>query len=139
MSVDEHQSGFVVFWARAMMEHTLALQKRSSLSTTDFCMELPDYIRNYFRFVATKLLQVTDLPGALAVCGILDKVDTQLPPLLSPLGRYLAKMLKDPAGDHAAVKQEMTLSTQSEVWRSALYRSTSDLLRREHTTNLLRI
>ena len=55
-------------------------------SVVSFCDTLSPYIIQYFRFVSTRLLDVSDLLSAAKVSELLSKVRDKFPKLLSPIG-----------------------------------------------------
>ena len=55
-------------------------------SVDSFCDTLSPYIVQYFRFVSTRLLDVSDLLSAAKDAELLSKVRDKFPMLLSPVG-----------------------------------------------------
>ncbi len=70
-SADAMKPGTVIFWVTAMVAHLQGLRKKSGEGEplADWCHGLNDYAQHYFKFIATRLLEVTyaePVPGVWA-------------------------------------------------------------------------
>jgi hypothetical protein len=126
----------VEFWAGAMYSHLQYLLRKFKGDPTDFVGQLDDYCSLYWKFICTRLLQVSDWEAAVKLGVILDKVMDKFPDLMSSLGVSVVKLLHGVGIDDVTFP-DMTLSTRAEFFRSRLYGAFTDQVHLKKYNELL--
>jgi hypothetical protein len=126
----------VEFWAAAMFSHLQYLLRKFTGDPKDFVGQLDDYSSLYWKFICTRLLQVSDWEAAVKLGVILDKVMDKFPDLMSSLGISVVKLLHGVGIDDVTFP-DMTLSTRAEFFRSRLYAAFTDQVHLKNYNEIL--
>lgn len=118
-------SNTVGFWCLAMLTHTPSLWKRGERkhgtqgSLDEFCHSLPNHVLQYFRFVETRRLEGTDVPGAKKIVAIFVPMQRGFPLLVSPVAGFLIKMLgdEDAPVDLQSLTADLQLATKTALFK----------------------
>ncbi len=120
-SADQSNSTTVEFWVRSMISHLKNLRAKTQEveTTAQWISRLDDYASHYFRFVVTRLLETTDVAGALHVGKRLGEISSEMSPLLGPMGATVVGLLDK--GLDTTTQGDLSLSHRAELFRSCLY------------------